>query len=295
MRVTAQMDIEASLQRMQQLRSQLADAQAQLAGGQRINQPSDDPAHVGEDLGLRSQLGRLQQIQNNADDAKGWLGASDAALSTLTGVLHRARELAVQGSSDIASAKPAGIEVEQLRKQAVSLLNQTYTGNALFAGTAAAGPAFTDATSSAGYSLTYQGNTAQMQREVAPGQFVSINVTGSQLIGGGDFVKTLYNLSQDLQNGDANAVRGRLTELDNALTTVSNLRTEVGSAYNQADAGKSGAAATAVKLQEHLSGIQDTDMADATVKAQAAMTAYQAALWVTARLVPPSLMDFLKG
>src|SRR5918997_3149127 len=77
----------------------VAKYQRQISSGRRIEKPSDDPLATHTAMRLRSALQGVEIDQRSIGDAKGWLDTTEAALNSITEVVQRANELALQGSN----------------------------------------------------------------------------------------------------------------------------------------------------------------------------------------------------
>jgi flagellin len=71
-------------------------AMQRLSSGLRINSAADDAAGLGISERLRGQIRGLEQANRNIHDGISMLQTMEAALDTVTQILHRARDLAVQ-------------------------------------------------------------------------------------------------------------------------------------------------------------------------------------------------------
>ncbi len=71
-----------------------------LSSGLRINRASDDAAGLGISEKLRAQIRGLGQAQRNAQDGISLIQTAEGALTEVSGLLIRARELAVQAAND---------------------------------------------------------------------------------------------------------------------------------------------------------------------------------------------------
>ena len=69
---------------------------------------------------------------------------------------------------------------------------------------------------------------------------------------------------------------------------------DIGARYNRLEAASQAAADAELALKGSLSEVENTDLPKALVELQLQEVAYQAALASTARVVQPSLMDFLR-
>src|SRR5688500_10430573 len=122
-----------------------------LSSGLRINRAGDDAAGLSISEKMRAQIRGLGQAQRNAQDGISMIQTAEGALTEVHSMLHRMRELAVQGSNDtLASEDRTAIntELQQLRAEVDSIRDRTkFNGKALLAGslvTALGGATATD-------------------------------------------------------------------------------------------------------------------------------------------------------
>lgn len=80
--------------------SNLSDAMEKLSSGLRINHAKDDPAGMAISNKMDLQIKGLDQASRNASDGTSVLETADGALSEVTSIIQRMRELAVQAASD---------------------------------------------------------------------------------------------------------------------------------------------------------------------------------------------------
>jgi len=73
---------------------------AELSSGKSLNQPSDNPTVIAQDLSVRNDSAVTTQIGQNLTNLNSQLTSVDGARSSLAGGLQNARSLAVQGASD---------------------------------------------------------------------------------------------------------------------------------------------------------------------------------------------------
>src|SRR6187200_2041773 len=101
MRVVNNTLSENIVRQIQQLGSQQARLQTQVATGQRIFQPEDDPSAVGRVLGLESEQREIAQYLRNADRGLEISQASFAGLQQMKKVSDRATEIGTLGTGAI--------------------------------------------------------------------------------------------------------------------------------------------------------------------------------------------------
>jgi flagellar hook-associated protein 3 FlgL len=85
-----------------------------------------------------------------------------------------------------------------------------------------------------------------------------------------------------------------LTELDGSFTTALNARTTVGAISNRLDTQRTRMSGQELSVTDLLSKTEDADMAKTLITYSQTQTAYQAALQAGAKIIQPTLMDFLR-
>src|ERR1043166_1238825 len=101
MRITNNTVSENIIRQIQQLGSQQAKVQTQVATGQRIFQPEDDPTSVGRVLSMQSEQRQLAQYVENSDRAMEISQASFSGLKQIKSVSDRATEIGTLGGGTI--------------------------------------------------------------------------------------------------------------------------------------------------------------------------------------------------
>jgi len=118
--------------------SDMVKLQEQLATGKRLRKPSDDPIDVANDIKLRSKQAQLKQYKRNIEDGLASMNIASSAMSSMNDILHRMKELAIQGANDTNTASDRQYiqkEVDQLFRQMMSLVNTQFKGDYIFNGT----------------------------------------------------------------------------------------------------------------------------------------------------------------
>lgn len=275
----------------------LARVQRQVSTGKRILSPSDDPVGIAIALGLRRDQGATAAWRRNIDDSLTWLHTTDRALGQALDVVQRAHELAVQGGNGTLSAAARALiaaEVDSLKSQFVEIGNSSLGGRYIFGGTATDAAPFDPATETAVVPV----NTGLINREVAQGSVVSINITADRLHDPPgavpDLFTTLTNLSAALQANDSAGISAALGELSAHQDNISALRGEGAAKVNRLELTASRFEAQEIATGDQLSRIEDADMAEAITELKMRETVYRSALAVGARVIQPSLLDFLR-
>lgn len=291
-RITTTTIASQALQGIQASQARLAKIQSQLSSGKALQKPSDDPAGVSSALSLRSELARLSQYDRNTSDGQAWLGTIDSTLQTMIGSTNRVRDIVVQGSSTGAMSasdrQALATEVAGLRQSLIGDANTTYLGRPVFGGTTSGAVAY-DATGA------YVGDTQVVTRRVGDGQTVRVDLTGPEAFsaGGTDLFALLGKIQTDL-TGTTTALAADLAALDSVLGSMRTGLADVGARSARLD----GLAATGqlrnVDVTAALSSVEDVDTARAILDLNVQQAAYTASLQATAKVIQPSLLDYLR-
>ncbi len=281
---TTSANLQRNLAHMQQI-------QEQLSSGRQLNRPSDSPTGTVSALRLRADLRRSDQLTRNAGDGIAWLAAADTALTQGIDTVTRARDLALRGrngSMGPEDREAIASEVDALREHLLGIANTTHLGRPLFAGTSAAVAAY-DGTG------TYQGDAGTIDRTVLEGMSVQVNLTGPEAFGTapGDVFAVLADISNHLRT-DPSQLDGDIAALDGRALVIKTSLAKVGARYNQVEAMRERTETARLDAQNALAEVESVDLPKAITELNLQSVAYQAALAATARVIQPSLVDFLR-
>jgi flagellar hook-associated protein 3 FlgL len=297
-RMTQNMLSRQSYSGMQTAMNRVAKAQEQLTTGRLINRPSDDPTGATTAMRIRSSLSNQQQYVRNADDAVGWLNQTDGALSTMGDQITRARDIALKGANTGAMGQQArdalATEVDQIRAGLIGSANTQYLDRPVFGGITAGAKAYnTDGTLADPAAI---GVGTGVVRTVAEGARVRIDVEGPDVFGASpnSVFDRLAALSTALKTNDTAAISAAVDSLKGDADRISNVRADIGARTVRVENAQSVANDATLTLKNALSEVENVDLAKATVELGLQEVAYQAALGATAKVLQPSLLDFLR-
>lgn len=293
MRITNGMIAATTLRNVEANQARIEQLQSQLTSGSRITKPSDDPIGAARALSFQEGIDQTDQYLSNIDQATGWLNTTDSTLSAVTTLLQRARELAVQGSSETTSAQDRSTitaEVQQLQQHALNLSQAKYGTSYLFAGTASDQPGYLQAQPST-VAGAWQGNDNPIPREISPG--VSMDVSPNARLMFDSVFTALNQLQSGLTTSTTSTIQTSIGSLDTALTSVLTTRAQVGAKSNRLDFLGQRLQDVKVNMSGLLSQVKDVDMASAITNFSMAQSVYQASLKAGAQALQPSLLDYL--
>jgi flagellar hook-associated protein 3 FlgL len=291
-RITQRLIMSHSLSALQTGLGRLATSQEQLSSGRLINRPSDSPTGTNDAMRLRATLAAKTQYSRNITDGQSWLNHADSTLSSMLDQVTRARDLILQGSStgnsDPAARDALATELEQIRSGLIDEANTQHLGRPLFGGTTAGSVAY-DA------SGLFVGDQNPVNRTIGDGVDLAVNVTGPATFSanGTDLFAVLDDAVTALRTNPA-ALSTSLSDLDAVTSQIKGAVTDIGTRSNRIDTASNMLDSSTIDTKSALSDVENVDIASAIVDLQMQQVAYQASLGATARVIQPSLLDFLQ-
>lgn len=282
--MTTSKNLQVNLSQMQRL-------QEQLSSGKLISKPSDSPTGTVSALKLRTDLRRGEQLERNANDSIAWLNAADSTMFEGMEVFNRVRSLVLQGmngSAGTEAREALAVEIEGLREHMLGVANTQHLGRPLFGGTTGGDQAFNP-------DGTYAGDDGAIERTVMDGLTVRVNVTGDQAFGpdGGNVFDVLTSIVHNLRT-DPSSLGADLGALDERAVAFRAAHAQVGARYNQVEAMRVRTESARLNSENALAEVESVDLPKTIMELKLQEVAYQAALSATARVIQPSLLDFLR-
>lgn len=294
-------DVALTQTLMSQLSTQsnsISALQEQIASGQALNQPSDNPAAVTQVLALSSQVGQLTSWQNNSDTATSWLATANTTANSVLESMQSAQTLllqaANQGAQDPTTYEALGSQISGIVSNLLALANTQYEGRSIFAGTSATTTAY-DA------SGNYLGNSDTPTVVIGPGQgagqAVNLSVPGTAMFGTGaaNVFSTLTTIATALQSGTPTA--SQISTAMNALSANVATAQQASAVLGNSSQTVSNVTATLTNqianVQASQANLEDVNVATATTQLESETTNYQAALWAASQSLPDTLVKFL--
>lgn len=314
MRVTNKSLVRTFLSDLNTNLNNMRKYQEQLSSGKEIRRPSDNPSGAVKVIRYTTAINRNDQYLKNIKDSAGWLDTTDTALGQMTDSLQRIRELmlgAANGTNSQSEFDAYKAEIIQRIQEFVQEANTSFDGRYIFSGNLTTTMPFTvDMTTGAdkaisGDMIAYNGDSGMIIREISPNVDIAINVNGNDILFGKDANGNSLDLEATLKrvvdtlNGatgtnmsdlSGDLLKGMQDNIDNILR----LRAEVGAKANRMDSAKDKNEEETYNMTEILSKTADIDIAEKTMEYKVMETVYQASLVAGAKIIQPSLLDFLR-
>lgn len=304
MRITNSMMIMKTMRDQNTNLNKMSKWNHDLSSLTNLHRPSDDPIRVSRALRLESDISMSLEYKENIQAAKSWLEKTETSMNEITSVYQRIRELGVQGANGILKQEDTqkiAQEIKELKNHLVQVGNDTYMGRHIFSGFKTDKRLLND-------DGTY--NTPDMNLAVLPtelieykvgdSQKISVNITGERIFGDVQpsgkpkLFDDIDKLLAALDTANHEGVSASLADMDNQLKTLLQVRGEVGAKVNMIDIMSERMSDVNINLKELLSKTRDTDVAETQIQLITAEAVYRASLSVTARIIQPTLVDFLR-
>ena len=305
MRITESYRNRAVIGNLHTSRERLSELQEQLATAKKINRPSDDALGASNSMKIRNILDSNMQYEKNIDDIIGHLTATESAMEDLHNVLLELKDIALRGASDSSVDKEDLAEqVDLILDNIIEIANTKWNGKYIFGGTETIYKPFAlnlnvKNLGVAGNIVDYFGNNEEFDRQINENTIVAANLPGDKLFSaannnGVDIFDGVWELQQALEQDDTDAVRDSIDSINDSIDQVLSSFLEIGTRNQLASFNKERFQIQNIELKSKLSKIEDTDYAEAFVQFKIEENALNSALSAGARVVSPSLGDFLK-
>ncbi|MET3193331.1 flagellar hook-associated protein FlgL [Bacillus sp. OAE603] len=303
MRVTQTMISNNMLRNLGSSYSKLDKYNEQLASGKKISRPSDDPVIAMKGIYYRSDVTQVEQYKRNLSEGYMWIESSDDALDKVTQSLQRVRELAVNGANEtnsVGSRQALAAEVKQLITHIGSLGNTQVGDKYIFNGlNTTQEPIDMTVNTAADGQITITGTYpdgttySPFNVEVSRGVSVSVNTDPNNIFDQATLNK-LVALHNGLQTNNTAAINTSIQDLDSILNSVLTARTKIGATENRVEMIDDRLGTQEIIANRVMSDNEDADIEKVITDLKTQESVHNAALGVGARIIQPSLLDFLR-
>jgi flagellin len=233
-----------------------------LSSGQRINSAVDDAAGLSIGKDLQSRVSGLNQAIRNTNDAISMVQIAEGAMDEATNILHRMRDLAVQGASDSLAATERGFletESDKLITAYNNVMSGTKWNGAVLFGTT-------------------QDESKVIQIGADDGDTLTVTFNDTSLSSTG------YNVTDARMQFDSQAnASDTISFVDSALSALATDRAQLGATQTQLESTVRNLANVAENTAAAAGRIMDTDYAAETANLTKAQILQQAATSILAQ------------
>lgn len=283
MRVTQSMLSNNMLKNLSNSYNRISKLQDQISTQKKFTKPSDDPVAAMMGMNYRSDVNKIEQYTRNISEVNNWVDSTDDALNQAVLVLQRVRELTVQASNGTYEGdqrQAIAEEIKQLQAHMVDIGDTQVGDKYIFNGKDT-----NIRPSENGFS------TGEVKFEVFAGITMPANIEGKPLFENAD--AAIQSLYDSLMNNDSN-INDHLASIDDTMNKFLAARSIIGAKQNRVELMENRLASQEVFSKEILSQNEDIDIEKAIVEFTTQESVHSAALSIGARIIQPSLVDFLR-
>jgi flagellin len=243
----------------------LSKSMEKLSSGLRINRAADDAAGLAISEGMRAQIRGTAQASRNAQDGISLVQTAEGALNEMHSILQRVRELSIQfanGTLSTSDQAKVTAEVAQLTAELVRIRDSsTFNGIALFG--------------------------------AASNVTVTIQLGANQNV---DSANNTNRVGVTINALSFSTVSMDVTQIDAAITSVSNARSALGAVQNRLEHAVANLGVSEENLSAAESRIRDVDVAQEMVNFTRLQILSQSgtAMLAQANQAPQSVLSLLR-
>ena len=306
MTVSTNYNFNQSVRQMNELQTSISKTQTQIATGQQLTKPSDDPAKVTAIGRLNSALARQASYSATLTTVGDRLSATEASVTGASDIMTRVKELAIQSANDTlspADRSSIAIEIATLRDSLVSLANsRDIDGSYLFSGTKVTQSPFGNSRSG---KIEYLGDQTRTKVKLGDQQEIAGNKLGTDVFtsvvrnsqGSPEkvgFFQVLGDLINSVKDSNQTGMQRGLGEIDQVNNGLTQALGQIGTQLNIVDAQKSFVTDTTLRLKTTLSSLSDSDIAQTIVNLQKESLGLQAVQSSFAKMADLNLFTYLR-
>lgn len=295
MRVTQSMLTNNMLRNLTSSYHKLGKYQEQLSSQKKISRPSDDPVVVFKGISYRTSVNDVSQYQRNMSEVNVWLENTEDALEKAGSSIHRLTDLITQANTGTVTdddRKKIDDEIEEIKKQLVSIANTKISGKYIFNGS----DIYNAPVNYDGTNVTMKYNNDAVNIEVSAGIKLQVNYLGSNVFGNekSGMFADLEALQNDLKNGNEPDLGKFIDAFQSHLNTVTSARSSIGASMNRVDMIQNRLDSQEIIATKTMSENEDIDVEKVILNLQTQQSIHRAALSVGSSIIQPSLVDFLR-
>jgi flagellar hook-associated protein 3 FlgL len=304
MRVTNSMMANSHLNNLQNNLQRLDKLNLQMDTGKQVNRLSDDPYKAIKIINLKHEIEEMDKYNYNCDETKGFLETTDESLDQLGSIASEIKEALTQaasGTNGPDEINSIGQKINELIKQAGTVLNTSYAGKNVLGGTATDEKPVEVVTNTDG-TVSIQINSKhsdllkldeEMEVELSPGININYNVNLKDFDGQKN-LNSLNDISKAFADKDQAKIGKLIENIDTMLSDIVNTRAVVGAKTNTVDAMKENNEENIINMKGEFSQKQDVDLMQKYIELTQAQMTYSASLQVGAKIIQPTILDFLR-
>ncbi len=287
MRVSNKLMADNIKANLDNLAIQIMKTQTKLVTGKKINNLSDDPVGMSNVLDYRKTISTIDQYRDNVSSGETRIEFSETLLEKTSDLIRQAINIA--SNPDTENKDALATEISNIRDQILDYANSKLGGTYLFSG---------NATTTQPFATTgvYNGSTGQKSIIIGENVSVQLEADGRNFFTDGidNVFDVLTSLETALNADNMTNIKAQIAPLVSIDDNLENERSTLASTYKRMETTENHWAGFKINMQNILSKTEDADIAKAAVDLQIQQNNYEIALATSAKVIQPTLLDFLR-
>ena len=306
MTISTNYHFNQAVRQMNELQTAISKVQTQIATGQQLTKPSDDPVKVTAIGRINSALARQSSYSATLATVGDRLTSTETSVKSASDIMTRVKELGIQAANGtLGSGDRANIadELATLRDSLMSLANtQDVNGAYLFSGSKVNQPPFGKTSDG---TVEYIGDLTRTKVKLGDQQEMVSNLPGTDVFSGVTrenrdtnqkvgFFHVLDDLITSVKTSSQTGIQQGLGEVDQINNGLTHALSRIGADLNTVDAQKGLIEDTTLRLKTTLSSLADSDYAQTITNLQKESLGLQAVQSSFAKTADLNLFNYLK-
>lgn len=306
MRITNKMFYDRFLSDMQKNMEVIFKSKEQLSTGKKINRPSDDPTAMSRIVDYKTQISVIGEYKRAIDSAKSSIEAMNSSLLSVSNIMVRARELALQGATgtiDANSRRMIAREVGVLLESAIGIANTRVGDKYIFSG-------YKSDSAPIASTGAFVSDSNAVEINISPTITIGINIPANNLFNDStsplappppydtnadrSVLPALNTLKLALERNDVPIIQTSLSNIDRVSGIVLQTMAEVGARLNKLDAIEKLHDDREYNINTYLSTDQDADIPKLVSEMSQRQAALESLRTVSSDFLRTSLFDFIR-
>jgi len=294
MRVTSNLMNTQALNDIQNVLRRYGKLNEQLTTGKKVRYPSDNATVAARVSDLDSRIREVQRYKSNISLARSYTDMYDSSLQEMSSIYQRVKELSVRGANDSLSDEDRQAivtEIDKINDHMKSLANSQVSGKYIYGG------AESDKAPVDKNGEIQTSPKANIKKSVSVGGYkVDYGLTVYDVFttnSGTSVFKHLDRMKDAIASGNNNAIDREMGAIEDIQRSALKGLAEVGGNDRLLELSESRMEDFEQFNTEFLSKESDADLAKVLTDLSMQQIVMQSALKTTAKIIPPTLVDFL--
>nr|MDF9460522.1 flagellin [Bacillus pumilus] len=246
---------------------------------------------------------RNEQYQKNLNEAQNWIDTSETSVTEIIDIMSNVRDKvldAANGTKRPEDLATVGVEIGQMKKQIIDAMNTQMLGKFVFNGTNTnVKPVVENADGTFTFNFENYTDANSVKSNISDGITLNVNSNpisafGGQSASGQNVIEMLTDLENSLKNGTFANSDDALGSIDQFKEVMSAERSDLGARSNRVDLVGSRLTSQFEVLKNAKSDNEDVESEKAIIDLLQQEVVNRVALATTAKVIQPSLVDFLR-